>query len=78
MLMHLPALFLLVEQRHGNARDMQTLGEELQLFAQHLGQARQTAQAQLLAELGCEQLTLLAAACLSTFEQQITDVQQLQ
>ncbi|MNX66299.1 hypothetical protein D3C86_973880 [compost metagenome] len=37
VLVNLPTLFLLVEQCQGDARDLETLGEALQLFAQHLG-----------------------------------------
>ncbi|MNT48526.1 hypothetical protein D3C72_1853100 [compost metagenome] len=57
---------------------MKALGQGLQLFDQHLGQARQAAQAQLLADLCREQLALLAQARLPAFQQQVADVQQLQ
>ncbi|MNW02481.1 hypothetical protein D3C71_1982760 [compost metagenome] len=54
---------------------MKALGQGLQLFAQHIGQARQAAQAQLLADVHRQQLALLAQTRLPAFEQQVTDVQ---
>jgi hypothetical protein len=54
------------------------LGQRLQLVHQHVGQARQAAQAQLFTDLRREQLALLAQARLSAFKQQVADVQQLQ
>lgn len=78
MLVNQPTLGLFIEQSHGDAGDLKALGQTLQLLRQHLGQARQAAQAQLFTDLRREQLALFTAARLSTFEQQVADVDQLQ
>src|SRR3990167_7861014 len=76
--MDLPALFLLIKQRHRNARNVKALSQYLKLLLQHIGQTGEAAQAQLFADPGREKLVLFAAARLSTFNQHIADVQQLQ
>ncbi|MNR09970.1 hypothetical protein D3C85_1261960 [compost metagenome] len=48
------------------------------MLGQHLGQARQAAQAQLLSDLHGQPLALLAVVRLPPLQQQVTDVQQLQ
>ncbi|MNF86878.1 hypothetical protein D3C84_693290 [compost metagenome] len=45
VLVNLPSLFLLIEQGQGNARNLKALGQALQLFGQHFGQAGQAGQA---------------------------------
>lgn len=53
------------------------LGDHLQLFAQHLGQARQAALAQLLADLRGQALAMFAALRLLAALAQVADVEQL-
>ncbi|MNS68222.1 hypothetical protein D3C72_1014980 [compost metagenome] len=78
VLLNLPTMFLLIEQGEGNAGDLKTLGQALQLLGQHLGQARQAAQAQLFGDLLRQHLALFAVARLQALKQQVADVQHLQ
>src|SRR5690606_36225286 len=78
MLVDLPAVFLFNQQRHGQTRNLKMLRQVLQLLYQYFGQARQAAQAQLVADLCRERLAVFAAARLPAFVQQVADVQQLQ
>ncbi|MCY1240142.1 hypothetical protein D9M72_529760 [compost metagenome] len=71
-------MFLLIEQGESNAGDLKTLGQALQLLGQHLGQARQAAQAQLFGDLLRQHLALFAVARLQALKQQVADVQHLQ
>lgn len=78
LLMNLPALSLFIEHGHGQAGDMPALGDRLQLFAEHRRQARQAARAQMITDLRGESLAGLAVVRLLPFEQQVSDVEQLQ
>lgn len=57
---------------------MPVLGQGMELLMQHLGQAEEAAQAQLLADLRGELLAVLALLRLLAFQQQVADIQQVQ
>ncbi len=73
-----PAQVLFVEQGDGDTGNLKVLGDALQVVLHHFRQPGQAAHAQAFADLGAEQLVLLAGFGVLAVADQVADVQQLQ